>query len=67
VTQQQSGNNTQSSRTSVTQSSGNKVIDWKTYHTRIVSTANQANLEFEEALPALENGLIRLLAGMFAE
>ena len=67
VTQQQSGNNTQGSSTSVTQSSGNTVVEWKTYHTRIVSTANQANLEFEEALPALENGLIRSIAGMFAE
>lgn len=67
VTQQQSGSNTQGSSASVTQSSGNTVVDWKTYHTRIVSTANQANLKFEEALPALENGLIRSIAGMFAE
>ena len=67
VTQQQSGSNAQGSSASVTQSSGNTVVDWKTYHTRIVSTANQANLKFEEALPALENGLIRSIAGMFAE
>ena len=67
VTQQQSGSNTQGSSTSVTQSSGDTVVDWKTYHTRIVSTANQVNLEFEDALPALENGLIRSIAGMFAE
>ena len=66
VTQQQSENNTQGS-TTVTQSSGNTSVDWKTYHTRIVSTANQANLDFEDALPALENGLIRSIAGMFAE
>ena len=67
VTQQQSENNTQGSSTTVTQSSGNTLVDWKTYHTRIVSTANQANLKFEDALPALENGLIRSIAGMFAE
>ena len=67
VTQQQSGSNAQGSSASVTQSSGNTVVDWKTYHTRIVSTANQANLKFEEALPSLENGLIRSIAGMFAE
>ena len=66
VTQQQSENNTQGS-TTVTQSSGNTSVDWKTYHTRIVSTANQANLDFEVALPLLENGLIRSIAGMFAE
>lgn len=67
VTQQQSENNTQGSGTTVTQSSGKTSVDWKTYHTRIVSTANQVNLKFEDALPALENGLIRSIAGMFAE
>lgn len=67
VTQQQSASTTQGSGTSVTQTSGNTSIEWKTYRTRIVSTANQANLEFEEALPALENGLIRSIAGLFAE
>ena len=51
----------------MTQSSGNTPVDWKTYHTRIVSTANQANLDFEDALPLLENGLIQSIAGMFAE
>lgn len=67
VTQQQSGSNIQGSSTTVTQSSGNTSVDWKTYRTRIVSTANQANLEFEDALPALENGLVRSIAGMFSE
>ena len=67
VTQQQSDNNTQGSSTTVTQSSDYASVDWKTYHTRIVSTANQANLKFDDALPALENGLIRSIAGMFAE
>ena len=66
VTRQQSENNTQGS-TTVTQSTGNTSVDWKTYHTRIVSTANQTNLDFEVALPLLENGLIRSIAGMFAE
>ncbi len=67
VTQQQSENSTQGSGTEVSQSTDTITVDWKTYHTRIVSTANQANLEFAEALPALENGLIRSIAGMFAE
>ena len=67
ITQQQSENNTQGSSTTVTQSSGTTLVDWKTYHTRIVSTANQVNLKFEDALPALEKGLIRSIAGMFAE
>lgn len=67
VTQQQTENNTQGSSTTVTQSSDNTSVDWKTYHTRIVSTANQVNLDFEDALPALENGLIRSISGLFAE
>ncbi|MEM7206901.1 MAG: complement resistance protein TraT [Pseudomonadota bacterium] len=67
VSQQQSGSSTQGTSTQVSQFSGENIVDWKTYHTRVVSTANQANLEFAEALPALENGLIRSIAGIFAE
>lgn len=39
--------------------------DWKTYRTRIVSTANKMNLEFEEAKPALESALARSLSALF--
>ncbi len=67
MTQQQTENNTQGSSTTVSQSSNISPVEWKTYHTRIVSTANQANLEFEDALPALEDGLIRSISGLFAE
>lgn len=35
------------------------------YQTRIASTANKVNLKFEEALPALEDGLARSIAGIF--
>lgn len=35
------------------------------YQTRIASAANKANLTFEEALPALEDGLARSIAGIF--
>jgi outer membrane lipoprotein SlyB len=67
VTQQQDTFSTQGEDTSVTQVSDAIQVNWKTYHTRIVSTANQANLDFEEALPALEDGLVRSIAGLFAE
>ncbi|KPF47785.1 conjugal transfer protein TraT [beta proteobacterium AAP121] len=40
-------------------------VDMKTYQTRIVSTANKVNLEFEEAVPALRAGLVRALTGLF--
>lgn len=39
--------------------------DWKRYQTRIMSTANKANLEFEEAAPRLVGGLTRSIAGIF--
>ena len=38
--------------------------DRKTYQTRIVSSAQQVNLKFEEALPELKKGLIQSLSGI---
>lgn len=38
---------------------------WKRYRTRVMSIANQANLEFEEAAPQLVAGLTRSIAGVF--
>lgn len=40
-------------------------VDMKAYQTRIVSTANKMNLEFEEAATPLRQGLIRSLSGLF--
>ncbi len=40
-------------------------VDRKRYQTRIVSTANKVNLKFEEALPAMVEGLSRSIAGIF--
>ena len=39
--------------------------NWKTYQSRIVSTANQVNLEFETARDALMDGLVRSIGGIF--
>jgi hypothetical protein len=38
---------------------------WKRHQTRILSTANKVNLEFAEAQPSLEKGLIASLSGLF--
>ncbi|MFM2486649.1 complement resistance protein TraT [Celerinatantimonas yamalensis] len=52
-------------------SSGSKVISssqqthWKRYQTRIVSVANKVNLDFNEALPALDTGLVNSISGIF--
>ena len=40
-------------------------IKWKIYRTRIVSVANKANLDFEEAKPHLQAGLERSIGGIF--
>ncbi len=37
----------------------------KKYRTRVMSTANQVNLEYAEAAPKLNAGLTRVLAGLF--
>ena len=40
-------------------------IKWKIYRTRIISIANKANLDFEEAKPHLQAGLVRSIGGIF--
>jgi hypothetical protein len=47
------------------QQSSSEVTKFKKYRTRIVSTANKANLEYEEAAPALTQGLTKSLSGLF--
>jgi outer membrane lipoprotein SlyB len=42
-----------------------EVTTVKKYRTRIVSTANKANLEYEEAAPPLTAGLTRSISGLF--
>lgn len=42
-----------------------EVSDRKKYRARIVSTANQVNLEYEEAAPQLTSGLVRSISGLF--
>lgn len=43
----------------------NEIIDYKIFQTRIVSVANQVNLEFNEAAPLLNTGLTKVLSGVF--
>ena len=42
-----------------------EVTDVKKYRTRIVSTANKANLDYAEAAPQLTQGLVRSVSGLF--
>lgn len=47
------------------QQTSSEVTKHKKYRTRVVSTANKANLDYEEAAPALTQGLTKSLAGLF--
>ena len=47
------------------QQTTSEVTKHKKYRTRVVSTANKANLEYDEAAPALTQGLTRALSGLF--
>ncbi|MFJ1269987.1 complement resistance protein TraT [Legionella lytica] len=42
-----------------------KHSDYQRYRTRVVSNANKMNLSFAQARPALEQGLVKTLAGIF--
>jgi hypothetical protein len=42
-----------------------EVHDWKRYQTRVLSSANQVNLDFDGAAPDLVAGLTQAIAGIF--
>lgn len=46
-------------------SSSTQSSEWERYQTRVVSTANKANLKVEEATPALVDGMSMAVAGIF--
>ena len=61
-------NNTQTAKNGKSASSTTTVntsTDMKTYQTRIMSVANQANLEFNDAVPLLQGGLTKVISGIF--
>ena len=44
--------------------SSTEETEWKRYQTRILSTANQVNMEYAEAEPELVKGLMRSISGI---
>lgn len=64
VQQQTNTNMSQGTSTRISQHSSS-VSEWKRYRTRIVSSANKVNLDFEEARGELEKGLVRSVSGIF--
>ncbi len=65
IRQSQNTSMRQGSSTTVSQTVTGTPAEWKTYRTRIVSTANKVNLDFEEAQPALQEALAKSLSGLF--
>jgi hypothetical protein len=39
--------------------------NWKRYRTRVGTSANKVNLEFDEALPEIRKGLCKSIGGLF--
>ncbi|MFI4956286.1 MAG: complement resistance protein TraT [Gammaproteobacteria bacterium] len=64
VTKSSEGQLKQGSQTTVTVNSEDKDA-WKRYQTRVVSTANKVNLGWEQAGPALADGLSKTIVGIF--
>ncbi|MFM2478409.1 complement resistance protein TraT [Celerinatantimonas sp. MCCC 1A17872] len=44
--------------------SSTQTTHWKRYQTRIISVANKVNLDFNDALPRLQQGLINSISGI---
>ncbi|MDD2267133.1 complement resistance protein TraT [Sulfuricurvum sp.] len=65
VTQTQKAKLKQGSSTNVDQDIQGGKMEWKTYRTRVVSTANKVNLDFAEAQPVLQDALGKSLSGLF--
>ncbi|WP_297441641.1 complement resistance protein TraT [Sulfurimonas sp.] len=65
VTQTQQAHLKQGLATNTEQYAHGGKVQWKTYRTRIISTAEKMNLDFSEAKPALEKALSRSISGIF--
>ncbi|AXX91241.1 conjugal transfer protein TraT [Malaciobacter molluscorum LMG 25693] len=64
IYQNSNGSSKQGMSSNLNQNIEKKHAKWKIYRTRIVSTANKMNLEFEEAKPKLIEGLTRSISGV---
>lgn len=65
VSQTQNSSLSQGTSTQIAQVVQGSKAEWKTYRTRIVSSANKVNLNFDEAQPVLQSALAKSIAGIF--
>jgi F0F1-type ATP synthase membrane subunit c/vacuolar-type H+-ATPase subunit K len=64
ISQSEKNYSDQGTTSTIRQDVSTNNAQWKIYRTRVVSTANQVNLEFEEAQAELTKGLARSLSGL---
>lgn len=50
---------------SVTSQTSSRDSQYQRYRTRVVSNADKVNLKFQDARPALEQGLVKVISGIF--
>lgn len=63
--QEQFNSNLHNGTASNTTQTSSKHSDYQRYRTRVVSNADKVNLSFKDARPALEQDLVKTLAGIF--
>lgn len=64
ISQYEDNYSEQGTTSTIGQNVSKENAQWKIYRTRVVSTANQVNLDFEEAQTELSKGLTRSLSGL---
>ncbi|WP_131795894.1 complement resistance protein TraT [Fluoribacter gormanii] len=57
--------NLKNGEASVTSQTSSRDSQYQRYRTRVVSNADKVNLKFQDARPALEQGLVKVLSGIF--
>jgi Enterobacterial TraT complement resistance protein. len=61
---QQTNSSLQQGTSSTTTQQISGTNHWMYYRTRVVSTANKVNLDFKDAVPALQGQLVHSLSGI---
>lgn len=64
ISQNEQNYSEQGTTSSISQNVNTSNVQWKIYRTRVMSTANQINLEFPEAQAELTRGLTKSLSGL---
>lgn len=57
--------NLKNGSSSVTSQTSSRDSQYQRYRTRVVSNADKVNLKFQDARPALEQGLVKVISGIF--